>query len=218
MKKILSSILAITLVLSLTAPAFATEENSDVSDSVWIAPSTETTINGQPETSAIMPRDVIIGPYFHSYVYNVRTPVDKYKIIAKFTHSNKLGTSKDLMTATVTSSTSQGSEWSGSVQFTGEIKVAILGEIKAQGGGSYKSSRVTNEAVGYSVTHNVAAGKVGHIDLYYRGYKIGGRLTTWTAFTGDMEGSKRYSTTDVYATLYPSEYLDIFSDAYDSEK
>lgn len=215
-KKMLSLGLACVVALTMGTVAFAAPVRVEEKDTVWIAPSTETMINGQPEGSMITPRDVIIGPYFYSYAYNVKTQVDKFRVIGKFTHSNKLGTSVDPMNVTVTNSTSQGSEWSGSIQFTGEIKAGILGEIKAQGGGSYKSSRVTNEAVGYSVSHEVAPGKIGHIDLYYRGYKIGGKLTTWTAFTGDMEGSKRYSTQDVYATLYPSDYLDIYSESYDS--
>lgn len=64
--------------------------------------------------------------------------------------------------------------------------------------------------------YTVPAGKVGHINLYYKGYKIGGRLTVWTANTSNPSQSKRYATYDVNSTLYPSDTLDIFSESYNA--
>lgn len=88
--------------------------------------------------------------------------------------------------------------------------------VKGTLGISYKETRTTNEAVGYKVVHTVPAGKVGHINLYYKGYKIGGRLTVWTANTSNPSQSKRYATYDVNSTLYPSDTLDIFSESYNA--
>ena len=49
-----------------------------------------------------------------------------------------------------------------------------------------------------------------------KGYKIGGRLTVWTANTSNPSQSKRYATYDVNSTLYPSDTLDIFSESYNA--
>ena len=97
-----------------------------------------------------------------------------------------------------------------------EIKKKIIESLKGTLGISYKETRTTNEAVGYKVVHTVPAGKVGHINLYYKGYKIGGRLTVWTANTSNPSQSKRYATYDVNSTLYPSDTLDIFSESYNA--
>lgn len=40
-------------------------------------------------------------------------------------------------------------------------------------------------------------------------------LTTWTAFTGNMD-NKLYTTNYIYATVYPSANLDIYSETYDT--
>ncbi|SHO48207.1 hypothetical protein [Anaerocolumna xylanovorans] len=193
--------------------AFAKENESQTRS--WVAPVTETTQNGIPESQIITPYDVIIGPYFSSYNYNVTSKVDKFKTIATFSHNNKYGSGPAVMNGVVTNSTSQGSEWSGNVSFTGEIKAGILADIKTQVGVGYKDSRSTNEAVGYSLSYTVPKGKVGHIDLYYRGTKVGGTVTTWTAYTANMN-NKLYTTSYVYATVYPSSNIDIYSETYDT--
>lgn len=216
-RKVISLLMIVVMLLSLNStPALAKEANVKKEKDVtsWYAPSTETTINGVPESQIVTIQDVIIGPYFESYDSNYVTEVDKFKVIGKFKRSNVYGTQVEPMTATVTSSTEQGSEWSGNVTFTGDIKVKVIAEIGLEIGGSYKSTRSTNEAVGYSTTHYIQPGKYGHIDLYYRGTKVGGALTTWTAWTGDMK--KVYFTDYIYSTIYPSDYLDVFADAYDA--
>lgn len=129
---------------------------------------------------------------------------------------NRLNKLSEQMEAQITNSASQGAEWSGNVEFTAEIKKKIIESLKGTLGISYKETRTTNEAVGYKVVHTVPAGKVGHINLYYKGYKIGGRLTVWTANTSNPSQSKRYATYDVNSTLYPSDTLDIFSESYNA--
>ena len=77
------------------------------------------------------------------------------------------------MEAQITNSASQGAEWSGNVEFTAEIKKKIIESLK----GTLRNYLIKktrpqpNEAVGYKVVHTVPAGKVGHINLYYKGYK-----------------------------------------------
>ena len=151
-----------------------------------------------------------------AYDYNQKTTVDKYRHIAHFSHDNRLNKLSEQMEAQITNSASQGAEWSGNVEFTAEIKKKIIESLKGTLGISYKETRTTNEAVGYKVVHTVPAGKVGHINLYYKGYKIGGRLTVWTANTSNPSQSKRYATYDVNSTLYPSDTLDIFSESYNA--
>ena len=53
-------------------------------------------------------------------------------------------------------------------------------------------------------------------DLTHKGYKIGGKLTVWTANTSNPSQSKRYAIYDVNSTLYPSDTLDIFSESYNA--
>lgn len=210
--------LCITLVVaSLFLSIYASAASAPIhKTTVWVAPETETLINGIPESQTPMVTDVIMGPYFYRYDYNQKTTVDKYRHIAHFSHDNRLNKLSEQMEAQITNSASQGAEWSGNVEFTAEIKKKIIESLKGTLGISYKETRTTNEAVGYKVVHTVPAGKVGHINLYYKGYKIGGRLTVWTANTSNPSQSKRYATYDVNSTLYPSNTLDIFSESYNA--
>lgn len=82
----------------------------------------------------------------------------------------------------------------------------------------YKENSTVKGTISQSFyqVNTVPAGKVGHINLYYKGYKIGGRLTVWTANTSNPSQSKRYATYDVNSTLYPSDTLDIFSESYNA--
>ena len=68
---------------------------------------------------------------------------------------------------------------------------------------------------GYS-DHYVPDGFERDYEQGYKGYKIGGRLTVWTANTSNPSQSKRYATYDVNSTLYPSDTLDIFSESYNA--
>jgi len=216
-RKLLSTLMLFVLFFSYCSlPVSAKEKVNTQPTTSWIAPATETTQNGIPESEIMTTNDVIIGPYFSSYNSNYKTTVDEFKTIATFKHNNKYGTSVVPMTGTVTSSTSQGSEWSGNVSFTAEIKMGILGSVKTQAGVGYKDTRTTNEAVGYSVNYDVKPGVFGHIDFFYRGIKLGGAVTTWTANTADMV--KYYFTDYVYSTVYTADYVDIYSKTYDTTK
>lgn len=165
--------LCITLVVaSLFLSIYASAASAPIhKTTVWVAPETETLINGIPESQTPMVTDVIMGPYFYRYDYNQKTTVDKYRHIAHFSHDNRLNKLSEQMEAQITNSASQGAEWSGNVEFTAEIKKKIIESLKGTLGISYKETRTTNEAVGYKVVHTVPAGKVGHINLYYKGYK-----------------------------------------------
>lgn len=159
----------ITLVVaSLFLSIYASAASAPIhKTTVWVAPETETLINGIPESQTPMVTDVIMGPYFYRYDYNQKTTVDKYRHIAHFSHDNRLNKLSEQMEAQITNSASQGAEWSGNVEFTAEIKKKIIESLKGTLGISYKETRTTNEAVGYKVVHTVPAGKVGHINLYY---------------------------------------------------
>lgn len=161
--------LCITLVVaSLFLSIYASAASAPIhKTTVWVAPETETLINGIPESQTPMVTDVIMGPYFYRYDYNQKTTVDKYRHIAHFSHDNRLNKLSEQMEAQITNSASQGAEWSGNVEFTAEIKKKIIESLKGTLGISYKETRTTNEAVGYKVVHTVPAGKVGHINLYY---------------------------------------------------
>ena len=182
-----------------------------------IMPATETTLNGVPESklnNSRQPRDVI-GRIFHSYSNNSRSTVPYFKLIATFAHNNLIGSEPDDMTATVTRSTSQGSEWTFSGSTSAKFKVKILGELEATLGLSFKDSRVTNEAVGYTAHRKVPVGKIGHIDVYYEGEKIGG-VATYKQFYTANPSSVVYYKEDVNATVYNRNYVAINSKGYDT--
>lgn len=215
MKKITSLLLLVVLCVTCAFPALAVSPVSGKTE-VWTAPATETMINGQPESSIPATVDVLIGPYFSNYINRKTEQIDEYKLIAKFKHDNRNGSASAAMKAQITVSEAQGGEWGGNVNFTDEIKTGIISSLKASVGVSYKASRSRNEAVGYSVDYTVPRGKIGHVDLYYRGTKVTGQLTTWSANTSGISSSKRYSTCDITAVLYPSDNLDIYSKSYDT--
>lgn len=70
----------ITLVVaSLFLSIYASAASAPIhKTTVWVAPETETLINGIPESQTPMVTDVIMGPYFYRYDYNQKTTVDKY--------------------------------------------------------------------------------------------------------------------------------------------
>jgi len=179
-----------------------------------VSPPTESTINGIPESQIIRPMDVLVGPVFDSYTPNTVYGINKFKLIAHYTHDNSRNTTSFPMTVTITHSTQQGSEWTGSVTFTGEIKLGILAKVGATVGGSYKEYRSTNEAVGIQGGPLIIEpGKVGHIKMYYKGYATGGTLRTYLYFTQNPD-IKGYTDTIINAKFYPSDYVDVFSEAW----
>lgn len=207
-KKAIYVVLASLIMSSASIPVYANAlENT--------APSTETTINGVPESKAnnMQTRDVIART-FYSYQNNVHSTVTNYKLIGTFRHDNRYSPNNATMTATVTKSSSQGSDWSFSAGIGGEFKVNMLAALKADVGYNYKQSRSSNEAVGYSISSPVSAGKVGYINLYYQGEKIGG-VAKYKQFNTANPSNYIYVTEDVNATVYDKDVLAINSKYYE---
>lgn len=98
----------ITLVVaSLFLSIYASAASAPIhKTTVWVAPETETLINGIPESQTPMVTDVIMGPYFYRYDYNQKTTVDKYRHIAHFSHDNRLNKLSEQMEAQITNSAS----------------------------------------------------------------------------------------------------------------
>jgi hypothetical protein len=213
--KVLSSA-ALTFVLAFPMGAYAAT-NPVVNETTF--PSTETIINGSPtseNSDLIKPMDVLMGPYFDSYVQNYVTSVDKFRQIAAFTLDNRYSSSDTPvpMSVTITSSTSQGSEFSGSITFTGEVKAGIFGGISVANNYSVKETRTTNEAVGMTAGPlQVPKGKIGHIDMYYRAIQSGGGVKTYTYNTSNPS-VKYYTTTPINVKTYKAAYPDVYTDPY----
>lgn len=203
-KKILvTTIIALALNSSLIAYA---------SETIGIVcPPSETTINGIPESgyNNYQPRDVIARTLY-DYKNNVTSHVNEFKKIATFRHDNTLSSTASTMTGTVENSSAQGSEWEFSGHIGGEFRVPILAKAEAQVGASYKMQRSKNEAVGYQATATVPSGKVGYLDLYYGGVKIGG-VATYKQFNTANPSNYIFVKEDVNATVYDADSLDITS-------
>ncbi|QTH42046.1 hypothetical protein J4772_31820 [Cohnella sp. LGH] len=211
--KIIIKLGVIALILSLPLSAQASPKYN-FNEIVY--PSTETTINGVPESEIIRPMDVLAGPYFDSYTPDpssqVRVPM--FRQIASFSHDNTRNSQPFPMSVTITNSTSQGSEWTGSVSFTGEIKAGIFAKISATVGGSYKETRTTNEAVGMTAGPlSVPAYKTGYINVWYAAQKSGGTLRTYTYNT--QNPSVRYYTNhQVITKVFKADYVDLHSQSW----
>ncbi|MCY9664963.1 hypothetical protein M5X11_08340 [Paenibacillus alginolyticus] len=207
--KVKMALLSITLLLSLPLSA-----NAARNINVVTSPATETTVNGIPESQLMTTQDVTIGPYFDSYTPNSNSTVLKFKKIASYSHDNSRNSTEFPMEVSITYSTSQGSEWSGSISFTGEIKAGIFAKLGATIGGGYKDARSTNEAVGIKGGPlKVPAYKWGYIDMWYKGQATGGLLRTYTQNTADLS-VKYYKDTLINATVFKSDYVDVHSEAW----
>ncbi|MCP1137292.1 hypothetical protein NKT34_28985 [Paenibacillus polysaccharolyticus] len=212
---LLSSILSIALILPAAVSAQALEVNDTVAQNNSTAtyyPGEETTINGVPESDIITTQDVIVTK-FVSYVPNYRLRVPEFKKIATFSHDNTRSTTESKQSVTLTKSGSFGSEFSGSISFSGEIKAGIFGGLKNEYSVGYKETRVTNEAVGATSSATVPPKKWGYIEMYYAGTQNGGGLRYYTYNTSNPN-NKVYNTVSINAKVYPSDELDIHSKSY----
>lgn len=205
MKKNILTIMVMAMALSGSLTAYASETT------VTVSPATETTINGIPESeyNNYQTRDVIART-FYSYKNNVTGKVDNFKLCASFRHDNTLSPNAATMRGQVTRSEAQGSEWEFSGHIGGEFKVPILAKAEAQAGASYKMQRSKNEAVGYEVEMTVPAYKVGYLDLYYSGRKIGG-VATYKQFNTANPSNYIFVKEDVNATVYNADSLEVSS-------
>lgn len=210
-----SSILSLALLLPATAGAQAIELNDSDSQNGSTAtyyPGEETTINGIPESEIITTQDVIVTK-FVSYIPNYKTRVPEFKKIVSFSHDNTRSTTSAKQSVSITKSQSFGSEFSGSISFSGEIKAGIFGGLKNEYSIGYKETRATNEAVGASTSATVPAGKWGYIDMFYAGTQNGGALKYYTYSTSNPN-NKVYNTVSINAKVYPSDDLDIHSKSW----
>jgi len=205
----------ITLFLVLTIATFpvnaSAQEKNSVKITSTVAPATESTINGIPESQIIKPMDVFVQN-FVSYNQNSYVTIDRFKSIVTFDHDNTRNSQPYTMTVTVSNSTSQASEWGGSITFTAGIKMGILGSVNTAVGITHKDTRTTNEAVGASGSTVVPAYKTGHIKFWYKGRSTGGTLTYSQYFTQDPTNIV-YGTVPVSATFYATN-KEIFSEAW----
>lgn len=211
-KKILVGLFTLMLALPLSAYA-ATDIKKDNNNEITF-PATETTINGVPESEIMSPMDVTLGPYFESYTPNYNGRLEKFRQIAAFSHDNTRSSVIFPMSVTITNSTSQGSEWSGGVSFTGEIKAGIFAKLSATVSGSYKDTRVTNEAVGITGgPYQVPAYKTGYINMWYAAQTSGGTLRTYTVNTSNPS-QRYYKDTVVNLKVFKADYVDVHSEAW----
>ncbi|WP_433751060.1 hypothetical protein [Paenibacillus amylolyticus] len=212
---ILSGLLSLALLLPATAGAQAVELGDSISNNGSTAtyyPGDETTINGIPESEIITTQDVIVTK-FVSYKPNYKTRVPEFKKIVSFSHDNTRSTTPADQVVSITKSSSVGSEFSGSISFSGEIKAGIFGGLKNEYSIGYKETRATNEAVGASTKATVPAKKWGYIDMFYAGTQNGGGLTYYTYSTANPD-KKAYNTITINAKVYPTDNLDIHSKSW----
>ncbi|ATF13599.1 hypothetical protein A616_16920 [Brevibacillus brevis X23] len=205
---------ALLVSLLLVVPSVANASST----SVIIAPATPDVHKGNPEKSKPQgintPNDVIVGPIFDGYDHNKFIEVDKFRQIAVFSHDNRRNVKPYTMKVSVSKSESQGSEWSGNIQFTGSIKAGILADIEASVGAEYKDSRTRNEAVGAEGSFEVSPKKKGFIGFWYRGQTSKGVLKTYTYYTANPT-KRTYKETPINATVYESDYVNVHSDAWE---
>lgn len=203
MKKIISSLLLSLLIFSLTCTsAYASKPNKP---DVIYAPATESTINGTPESQVISPMWVS-SPIFDSYNDSTPSHVDFFKLIASSYVDNRSNSTPYQNTLTITNSASQGSEWSGSVSFSGSVRTGMLGEIGTQVSGGVTEFKETNEAVGASGTMTIPAYKQGRNEAYYGGISSNGTL--YYHVYDDNNGRNIYYSTPVNCKVH-KEYLDV---------
>ncbi|MBW5446235.1 hypothetical protein GE107_09205 [Cohnella sp. CFH 77786] len=175
-RAIISSVSALLLLFSSLSSAGAASEKK--SPSVTYAPESPTTINGVPETSDSGGRITPMLNYKVSTTYNASTgyPVQYFKLIATATHDNRNSAGLFKLGLKIEQSTSQGSEFSGNIEFSGEVKVAIFAGIQSKVGYSVKETRSYNEAVGWNGTMDCPAYKYCTFDAFYEGVASGGTV------------------------------------------
>lgn len=176
MKKTIS-IIMILMIMTTTVAFAAKDKGEEFIRKPEVAPATESTINGIPESDIVKTLD-ISGPYFDSYNPTSYQIVNKFKYIGKVVGDNRLGQEPLLIEFSVSRSTSQGSEWTGSASFTAEVKSGIIAKMSATGGYQHKEYRETNEAVGASGKCTVPKQQRVDLEALYLGRASGGTLRT----------------------------------------
>jgi len=207
-KRIISLLLTFTLVFGTISMA-SPKPKDDVSMTVY--PATKTTINGIPESQLVTP--YVVYPWiFSHYDPNVNSVTNKFKKIVQYDHDNTASSAPYVMNVTITSSTAQGSEWTGDISFTAAVKTGIMSGLEIETGYSYKDSRSTNEAVGVGGTYTVNPGKTGHIAFWYKGSTTSGSAVFYRY--NDYTGTNDYDYKPISAKFYKKNYMDIFSESW----
>lgn len=215
MKKNLLSVLALTTVIFGTS--FAGTVNAEQPE-VKYAPPQETLINGVEESKLIAP--LAIGydnPIFVDFKPSTgaRT-INAFKPIASVSHNNTRASDKFPISMNVTSSSSVGSEFSGSLTFTGELEIKLIAKAGAELSGSYKKTRTTNEAVGYNWgPYYIPAGKWGGIRTFWRGVSIDGTASVKYVDTGSSTGYTSVRSVPISMKVHETKQ-DIYSEAWDA--
>ena len=219
MKKNIFTVLALSTLIF--GPGFTGTANAEESEQpeVIYAPPQETLINGVEESEIMTP--FIIGwdnPIFVDFTPNTGTSTkNKFKSIATISHNNTRGSSPFPITMNVSQSSSVGSEYSGSLTISAELKVKILAKASVSVTGGLKETRTTNEAVGYNFgPYQIPAGKWGGISTWWKGTAVSGTATVKYVDTGSTTGYTKNYSYPVTVTAHKASSKDIYSESWDA--
>lgn len=180
MKKVLLMILIVTLSI---VPIFAEVKQNKGTGIITVAPATQTTVNGKVSDDTITNRAITLGPFFKSYS-GTNSTIAFFKLIGSSYNDNRNSTTPFVINYLISSSASQGSEFSGSITLSGEMKASVVAKIGASVQGGCTLTKSTNSAVGISGTMTVPAKKQGRLEAYYAGISSGGTLYYYTDTDG----------------------------------
>lgn len=218
-RKSLAALLTLCFLVSIAATALANGSSKvpTLEGNVEYAPPQETLINGIPESELKHSGDISPLGYWewenrnHRYDPNHVTKVQYFKLIAEVSAFNPSYATPAPLALTVQQSSMVGSEFSGNVSFTVEVKNAILGGIQAEAGVGVKEYREVNEAVGATYTIYISPRRKGFIQAYW-----GGQSSSGTLFWDVYHYGEYYSTssTGVGATVH-STYFHVNFNAWE---
>lgn len=186
MKRIFRTLVALSLVVLLTGGSVLSAASAK--PKLYVAPPTESTINGIPESQVCEPMGIMGPPIFVDYAQSSGYYTPWFRLIARTSFDNRNGTSAVPLTLNITHSTQQGSEWYISLSITAEFKTSFRAKLGATVGGGYKETRSTNEAVGCSTTIQVPAGTHRGVEAFWGGQNTNGTVYYKRVDTGSLTG------------------------------
>lgn len=203
-----------SLMFFLVNPTVKAEEQEET---ITYEPPQETLINGIKESKVPNPR--IIGydkPIFVKYKPNASAKtIYKFKKIASVVWNNTRGSSAQPIKLDIKNSNKVGSEFNGSIKFTGEIKAGILGKIGTEVSGGAKEIREANEAVGWTFgSYKVPAKKWGGIDAWWQGRSSHGSLGVKYVDTGSSSGYTSVRYIDMDTKVHTKTSKDIYGESW----
>lgn len=212
-KKSLLLLLGFALTISIlsTKPVLAnvSSKNQNPKPIVTYAPEQPSLVNGVVEDpkGGYVPFDppIYTDPVFVSYSPTTQTDVTYFKLIGSTYVDNRTNPNPFILKFKVERSERVGSEWSGSVKFTEEIKLGIMGKMSVEAGISVKEYREINEAVGVEGQMTVSPRKQGRLEAYYGGRSSRGSLVydQYDSYTGK---TTRY-TVGVDVQVHPTQLV-----------